>query len=444
MQTGTAHDDTESAQGRTLSTVISIVGFAFIIRLLFVFLNYKSLAASDHFEHFGAEMGWTARSLALGQGFSSPFYPHTGPTALVCPLYPLVLAGIFRVFGVYTNASALAALSLNSIFSALTGAVIFLGMRRRFGFGTARAAAWIWALYPYAIYYSAVYLWDCALTSLLFACCFFAAVTRLPHLSTRAWAGYGFLAGMTALSNPSILTLLPALLGYAAWKRWQLGKQVSKPLLLTAGMLVLTLAPWTIRNVRVMHQPVLMRDGFWAEFYAGNAGDTSHSNPGWTHPASNPLEMRRYRQLGETRYMAQKHLLSVQRVERYPGSFAVASARRFVRFWTGYWSFSRAYLEDEALDLPNVPFCTALTLLMLVGTWQLLRWHRWSAIPYVLTFLIFPLPYYVTHASMDYRQPIEPIVVAAVAYGAARLLRSRRRSTGIEMLKLQESLVISR
>jgi hypothetical protein len=31
--------------------------------------------------------------------------------------------------------------------------------------------------------------------------------------------------------------------------------------------------------------------------------------------------------------------------------------------------------------------------------------------------LVFPLPYYLTHSSMDYRQPIEPQIVILVTIG---------------------------
>jgi hypothetical protein len=48
------------------------------------------------------ESGNIAHSLAVGNGFSSPFRVDTGPTAWLPPIYPLLLAGIFRTFGSYT------------------------------------------------------------------------------------------------------------------------------------------------------------------------------------------------------------------------------------------------------------------------------------------------------------------------------------------------------
>jgi hypothetical protein len=39
------------------------------------------------------------------------------------------------------------------------------------------------------------------------------------------------------------------------------------------------------------------------------------------------------------------------------------------------------------------------------------------ATPYLLLLIVFPLPYYLTHSSMDYRQPIEPEIVILVTIG---------------------------
>ncbi len=54
---------------------------------------------------FMQETGNIARSLALGKGFSNVFNQGTGATAWLTPVYPLLLAGIFRIFGIFTPAS---------------------------------------------------------------------------------------------------------------------------------------------------------------------------------------------------------------------------------------------------------------------------------------------------------------------------------------------------
>lgn len=390
-----------------------------------VLVNFRDLPVSDHFEAFGWEMGWVARSLATGHGFSSPFFPSTGPTALVCPVYPALLAMLFRIFGLYTFPAAFAALAMDSVFSSATAMVVYTIARQQFGRRTALIAGWLWAVYPFSVYYSAVYLWDCALTSLLFACCFYLGVCKLRNWGGWGWAAFGALFGINILVNPSIATMFPILAGYAIWQRRKFGDSSWVRCGAAVLALVAILAPWSARNLRVMHTPGL-RDGFWLEFWAGNAGDTTQSNPPWAHPASNRAEMAKYIRMGETAYMQSKQAMALQHVRNDPGQFAWVSVRRVVRFWTGYWSFSPAYLRAEGFDIPNVPFCSVLTLLTIFGSVRLWRSGRQRAVPYLVLFAVFPLPYYLTHASMDYRQPIEPEVVLVIAFGVDAWLRRRQ------------------
>src|SRR5215475_10363637 len=73
---------------------------ALAIRLIASAFAYTALLdpSRDHWE-FGWETGRVAHSLAMGEGFSSPWPGTSGPTATVAPIYPLMLAAIFRLFG---------------------------------------------------------------------------------------------------------------------------------------------------------------------------------------------------------------------------------------------------------------------------------------------------------------------------------------------------------
>ena len=55
--------------------------------------TYRDLPDADKlYERFGWEVGWVARALASGHGFSSPYFPPSGPTAMVSPLYTFLLS----------------------------------------------------------------------------------------------------------------------------------------------------------------------------------------------------------------------------------------------------------------------------------------------------------------------------------------------------------------
>jgi 4-amino-4-deoxy-L-arabinose transferase-like glycosyltransferase len=402
--------------------------FALALRLIVLGALLSQLSTHTiNYNDFGWEsweVGWTARSIFLGRGFSSPFLPFTGPTALVPPLYTYLLAGTFKIFGLNTIHSAITILGFNSLCSSLTCVTIYYITRNALTDRAGRIAAFAWAIYPFAIYFSASRVWDYALTALLFSCCLLFAQT-LWRRGRWGWAGFGALFGVAALCNPCVVSMMPFLVVIAAGQYWRRSSEAPRQRAKAIGFraMVATLAflavctPWTIRNMRVMHSFFFIRDGFALEAYAGNNGDTHESNSAWAHPASNPVEMQKYEREGEIRYMAEKHNLFVSFVKAHPGFFVVATARRIVRFWTGYWSFSPEYLKYEPFDLPNVPFCLFLLWATIRGVRRWMRDNWRSAVPYLIALVVFPLPYYITHSSMEYRQPLEPILIIMVSVG---------------------------
>jgi len=419
--------------------VIRVTLLAFLIRFIVVCCAFHSIAnPSNAHAEFGFEMGWTARCIFLGHGFSGPFQPITGPTAIVPPLYPYLLAGIFKLFGLYTPLAAFVTLLLNAIFSALTCIPVYGAARDASGDRLARWAALGWAIYPFAIYFSAARVWDYALTSLLFACCFWWAMRLHRAIGMAPWILFGLVFGITALSNPSIATILPFLLLIAVYRARQIGIPSFRRALVAFATFALTILPWTIRNQRVLHMTTPLRDGFWLELDAGNIGDPADSNSPYAHPASNPAELALYQQLGEPAYMARKHTLAIAAIRTHKLRFLHASARRLLRFWTGYWSFAPSYLQRQPFDVPNVPFCTTLSLFLIAGlvTWG--RNHRHTLVPFALLVSIFPIPYYLTHASMDYRQPVEPELAILVTAGMLAV-RDRIRAQAAESVELSAS-----
>ena len=149
-------------------SVFLIVLVAFILRVAVIPFTIGDITnpARDHWD-FGWEEGRIARSLASGQGFSSPLFGNTGPTAWTTPVYPYLLAGVFRVFGIYSQASAWAILIFNCLFSALTCIPVYFIAKRCFDRSAALWAAGIWTLFPYAVYYAGGYVWGFCLDALM-------------------------------------------------------------------------------------------------------------------------------------------------------------------------------------------------------------------------------------------------------------------------------------
>jgi hypothetical protein len=243
-----------------------------------------------------------------------------------------------------------------------------------------------------------------------------------------SWLGFSVLWGGAALVNPGVLTAFPFLLVLAAFK---LAKRRHAWLAQSAAALfgvVLVITPWMVRNYVRLGVVCPIRDNFWMEFWVGNTGDLSDLVPDWTHPATSPVEMEKFRSQGEVNYIAEKRDLALQFLHERPALFLALTARRIAYYWTGYWSFQREYLSREPTALPNLLFCSALTIVMLRGIYRWWRRDREAAIPYLMMIAAFPVTYYVTHPLMDYRQAIEPYVVVLITAGwnSAREIRNTR------------------
>src|SRR5271169_6716558 len=199
---------------------------------------------------FQTETGHIAYSLATGKGFASPFQRDTGPTAWLTPVYPLLVAGIFKLFGIYTRRAFFAAISLNIGFSAATCVPIFYAGKRAAGLGVASGAAWLWALFINAIMIPFEWIWDTSLAALLAATLLWATLELAESQRLRDWCGYGLLWGFALMTNPSLGSLLPPLLAWAAYRARQrralsITRSLAKPALAFA-LALLCCVPWTI------------------------------------------------------------------------------------------------------------------------------------------------------------------------------------------------------
>jgi dolichyl-phosphate-mannose-protein mannosyltransferase len=184
----------------TSPAVIVLVAFALRLAAMLVDGTYHApLKMRGWF--FAAEMGKVAGLIASGHGFTSPFSGYMGPSAWIGPVYPLLLAGVFKIFGLYTSASAFAILTLNCVFGALTALTIFLIARHIFGREVAIAAAWAWAVLPYAIYWPSHLIWETSLSAFLLSVMFLVTIRMRASVQPLPWAGLGLLWGVMALTN---------------------------------------------------------------------------------------------------------------------------------------------------------------------------------------------------------------------------------------------------
>lgn len=415
-----------------------IAGLA--IRLIVVGFLYPERIdpARDHWR-FGGEAGRIARSIAQGEGFSNPLFGQTGPTAWLCPVFPCLLAGIFKIFGIYTKASALVAMALDSLFSALTCVPVFLITRRHFGERTAIWAGWVWAFFPYAIYFSADFIWATTLTTLLMSLIFLLALRLEKSSRVWDWVGFGLLAGFGALTDPVVLSVAPALGAWMWFRRYRQKERWFAPGLAAVLAVIGVTAPWMVRNYRTFHEVVPLRSCLGLEVYFGNNQDSWHWGPPGYHPSDNEKEWKEYQQLGEIAYVSKKFDQGLDFIRHHRRLYVRMTLRRVVYLWTGYWSFEQRYLEEEPMDPPNIAFCTALTLLALAGLRRAWREGAKVAMPHIVAFVFFPIVYYLTHPEDYYRRPIDPLFVVLAAYAVVSWVQERTAEREVWLTERFES-----
>jgi hypothetical protein len=419
----------------------------FLVRVLYITLahTYHMRLILDHFE-FGWEMGRIARALVTGYGFAEPFNGHSGPTAWCPPLYPLLLAAVFKLFGVYTLKSGWVILTINSIFSAATAIAIYQIAWRCFG-RTAQGlkialwSAWLWALYPAAMQYAVKWVWDMALTAFLFAWIIVLALRIRgigdepcpPLLSSRSeaegsaslrttdqlesWLLFGLLWGLIALSNSSLLTFLPVCGLWIIWPALRSRRQVASALrkiTLASLCFIAVISPWVIRNWVVFHAFVPMRSNFGAELYEA----TIFSNDGFPWMATLPLaetapEFRRYERLGEIAYSKQQGEIAKAKIRAHPDLFTRNALRRVYFFWISVPHPTDSGVSVEATRRINFSFTSFAGLL---GLALAIRRRIPAAWLFFWAFAIIPFIYYFVTVQARFRHPLEPLICILSVY----------------------------
>ncbi len=164
----------------------------------------------DHW-HFGWEMGRIARSIVEGHGFASPFFDPSGPTAMLPPAYPYLVALCMKLFGGFTVATTMAVLTLNSLFASLTVIPVYFLAKRVLDERTALVAGWAWVFFPYSIYLSGGRIYSDALTCLIASLLWLQTLRLEQSRALRDWLVWGALWGAAGLVSPVLLGPLPFL-----------------------------------------------------------------------------------------------------------------------------------------------------------------------------------------------------------------------------------------
>lgn len=403
---------------RAANSLTIIVLVALIVRLMFLW-NYTSHNPERALSTipFLFESGNIAHSLASGHGFGSPFRVDTGPTAWMTPVYPFLLAGIFRIFGQYTFATFIAAALLNIVATTLATIPIYCAGKKIAGVGVGAGAAWLWAFFPNAFQIPAESMWDASLASLLTALILWATLKVAESARITYWIAYGALWGLALMTNAALASLLPVALLWLAYRLHRNGIAWWRRPLVTAAVTVLCSAPWTIRNYEVFHAFVPLRSILGLQLWVGNNPNAEDRWLGSQHPIHDADERAKYVEMGEIAYMKEKREAAIDYMTSHPARDADLIWHRVIAVWSG--GTPNPFRDFLRTNSNWFRFVLCFNLLAAIGTLvgivALIR-RRNEYWPLVAAFpIIFPFAYYLTIVEPRYRLPIDPVVMILMA-----------------------------
>jgi hypothetical protein len=273
-----------------------VLGIGLAMRLLVIWTAVTQRPPQWLFTR-GMEMGLLAKSLLAGDGLSSPFGGSTGPTAFVAPVYPMLVAAVFKLFGEYTAASAIVILVAQTAVNLVTIWLIMRLARRLFDQATATVAGLVWACSLPLVWMPTI-LWETSIS-----CCLLMGLLELvlayrdlPETGPIQWMYAGGYCALAGLVNPALLPSLAAIVLWLACARRCRPK--FSPLLAVLTF-VLVFAPWPLRNARAFHAFVPLRTTVGFELWMGNREGATGFLDESVFPMFNRTELAEYVRTGD-------------------------------------------------------------------------------------------------------------------------------------------------
>jgi hypothetical protein len=272
MQSGRATPD---LRARWALALVALAALA--VRAATVWALSSPLEERVTYEH-----GEIAENLLAGRGFTVRFLGAEGPTSQQAPLYPVMLAGCYAIFGVGSHAAILAMQFLQCL--AGMGIVLASFWLARNLVPKAPSVAWtaaiLAAFFPphiYMVTHIQVVVWATLVLVVLLA------LVTTPRLQgTRGGAILaGLVSGLLLLVDPILVLALPVA-ALAFWlgtgevdkARWSEPAPSRSPALahavLMGAVALAVISPWLVRNRMVHGEWVFIKSSFGYALWQGN------------------------------------------------------------------------------------------------------------------------------------------------------------------------------
>lgn len=385
--------------------LLLILLLAFLLRAgTAVWLGNKMEVLEAGGTHDQVSYDMLAYRLAQGYGFTFPqawypWVPADTPTSYYSGIMVLHLAVLYQIFG-YNPL-------IPRLLYALLGTIIVLLIyrlgKKLFGERAALLAALLAAVYAYLILYSATLLTETPfILFLLLALDQAYQLLETPRPGTFLLLGVG-LAG-ALLFRMAVLPFVAVLLIWLVLKlRQQQKRYPAWQILIPCGLMVVAVAPWTIRNYELYGRFMLLESQFGHVFWNGNHPDrpSDWGEVGWVAPI--PADLADLNEADLTYELLSR---GQQEVLAHPDRFlrlTLGRARVFFMFWP---SASSSLMSNVGRVLSFglfLPFMLAGLILSL---------KSWQKLLPIYLFLVIHLGVYLSSWVMiRYRVPADALLL---------------------------------
>lgn len=410
------------------TTWICILTIAIGVRLALGVWWQARLGPEKQFFFGDSHTYWVlGQAIARGDPYE---YESSDRRVFRTPGYPLMLAGLFRLFG--DEMPVMAARALSALLGGLAVGIVGWWSTLLFDARAGTIAGWIAALYPGAVSMGAFVLSEAPFCPfmLLQLVCWTMAWRSASSRQTALWGvGGGVAAALATLVRPSWLLFTP----FAILIALVLDSHRRRQLLIGAAMavgLIVAMLPWWIRNALVTGRFVATTLQAGAGLYDGlNPTADGSSNMAFVPEFTAAERAADAAGAGDTfeyRLDRRMHKAALDWARANPGRVAELAWIKFVRIWN-VWPNEPSF-RSWPLRLAVLFTYTPLLILALVGAWRFSP-RGW---PYVLAWLpaaYLTLLHMVFVGSIRYR---EPAMLALTVLAAGVLAGCGRKSSALD------------
>lgn len=258
-----------------------ITGLLFVIALSIQLLYIRSYGAGYFISPDGLHYSNIAENFLQGNGLVNTANFVQGDDGeirevvqtreyVVGPVYPLLLALIYGIFGLMNY--SMVVLVLHSALSAASAVLAYKTGEILFGKRYAGIPYCLTLGYPLFAFWGMYVLTEAAyvftITLFIYLLARYAKEAERPKLKTLLLLGAAM--GISNLVRPLLLLYFPVLGFWILWaQRWRL-KTALRDFAIIVMMMVVVMSPWWIRNVIKYHEFIAVSNYGSYEFYLGN------------------------------------------------------------------------------------------------------------------------------------------------------------------------------